>query len=236
MTRETYPESENVTEEELMRRIKFTAGFTNRLNDFNPASLPYLQEILTENRFDVQLTMKKLMYPCSKLMFRCRWEGNIVDCKDVFAVTETYQGYCCSFNMLKPVFSEQTANKTRKNFKTQYFGPKLGLSVVLEPLIEPKALTTVSSDGIKILINERNLYPSERTIERLLPHKHETYVEVRPEKTDCSSQISALPISDRGCVFENEHSLRYVNCESKNVYFKISVSDFFRLIWKKIVK
>lgn len=84
----------------------------------------------------------------------------------------------------------------------------MGLSLILEPLFEENALTTVSSDGIKIMISENNLYPSERMIERMLPHKQETYVEVRPEKTDCSSQISALPISDRGCVFNNEYSLR----------------------------
>lgn len=206
--RETYPQGENITEEELIKRIKFTAGFTKPLNDFDPNELPYLQEILTENRFDVQLTMKKLMYPCSKLLFRCRWEGNIMDCKDLFTVTETYQGYCCSFNILKPVFGEQAPNKTKKIRKTQFFGPEMGLSLILEPLIETGAMTTVSSDGLKIMINENNIYTSERSIERLLPIKQEVYVEVRPEKTDCSSQISALPISDRGCVFNNEHSLR----------------------------
>lgn len=202
----------NVTEEELISRIKHTAGFTHPLTDFDSVDLPFLQDILTENRFDVSLTMKKLMYPCSKLLFRCRWEGKIMDCKDLFTVTETYQGYCCSFNILKPVFGEQTANKTKKIRNTQFFGSAMGLSLILEPLIEPHALTTVSSDGVKIMISENNLYLSERMIERMLPHKQETYVEIRPEKTDCSSQISALPISDRGCVFNNEHSLRYLTC------------------------
>lgn len=191
-----------------MRRIKYTAGFTNPLSSFNASELPYLQELLQENRFDVQLTMKKLMYSCSKLLFRCRWEGKITDCKEIFSSSETYQGFCCAFNVLKPT-GATAATKTQKVRKTQFFGPDLGLSVILNPLIEKNAMTSVNSEGIKILISKPNLFPSSRTIERMLPHKQETFVEVRPERTDCSSAVRSLPISDRGCVFNNEHPLRF---------------------------
>lgn len=153
--------------------------------------------------------MKKLMFPCTKMLYRCRWEGVIVDCKELFTVSETYQGFCCSFNIQKPVSSTAT-NKAKKIRKTQYFGYQMGLSVILNPLIEKNAMTSVNSEGMKILVNQFNLYPSARTIERMLPHKQETYVEVRPERTDCSSTVRALPISDRGCVFSNEHALKWV--------------------------
>lgn len=203
---EIFPE-ENATDVDKMRRIKFTAGFTNPINDFNASELPYLQELLQENRFDVQLTMKKLMYPCTKLLFRCRWEGVIIDCKELFMVSETYQGYCCSFNMLKPTGSS-IAQKAQKIRKTQYFGPDMGISVIINPLIEKNAMTSVNSEGIKILVNEPILYPSQRSIERMLPHKQISYVEVRPERTDCSKTVRSLPISDRGCVFNNEYQLK----------------------------
>lgn len=191
-----------------MRRIKYTAGFTNPLTTFNASELPYLQELLSENRFDVQLTMKKLMYPCSKLLYRCRWEGVVVDCKEVFSSSETYQGFCCAFNLLKPI-GATSVSKNQKVRKTQFFGPDQGLSVVLKPLIEKKAMTSVNSEGMKILISQPKLYPSDRTIERMVPHKQETFVEIRPEKTDCSSDVRSLPISDRGCVFSNEYQLRF---------------------------
>lgn len=205
-TSEIFPE-ENATDAEIMRRIKFTAGFTNPINVFNASELPYLQQLLQDNRFDVQLTMKKLMYPCTKLLYRCRWEGTIVDCKEIFSVSETYQGYCCSFNILKPVGSSVAA-KIQKIRKTQFFGPDMGLSVIINPLIEKNAMTSVNSEGIKILVSEPILYPSQRTLERMIPHKQVSFVEIRPERTHCSKAVRSLPISDRGCVFDNEHRLK----------------------------
>jgi Amiloride-sensitive sodium channel len=104
--------------------------------------------------------------------------------------------------------SLSAVNKAQKTRKTQFFGPDMGLSVILSPLIEKNAMTSVNSEGMKILINEHNLYPSERSIERMVPHREESFVEIRPERTGCSSAVNSLPISDRGCVFENEHEIR----------------------------
>lgn len=130
----------------------------------------------------------------------------MVDCKEFFSVSETYQGFCCSFNILKPITGTTKAPKIRK---TQFFGPDMGLSVILNPQIEKNAMTSVNSEGMKIMINEFNLYPSERAIERMLPHQQESLVEIRPERTDVSDAVESLPISDRGCVFKNEHPLKY---------------------------
>lgn len=193
-----------------MTQIKYTAGFTNALKYFNESELYWLQDVLLENRFDVGLTMKKLMYSCSKLLFRCRWEGKIVDCKEIFTATETYQGYCCGFNVNKPV-GASVGNKVQIVRKTEHFGPEMGLSVILNPLIERNAMTSVNSEGMKILINPPSMYPSERTIERMIPHRQESYVEIRPERTDCSEAVRSLPLSDRGCVFSNEYELKLVN-------------------------
>jgi amiloride-sensitive sodium channel len=131
-----------------------------------------------------------------------------MDCKDLFSTSETYQGYCCSFNIKKPLKAGGKTKKKEIVRKTKFFGPGRGLSVVLNPLIEKDAMTTVNSEGMKILINEFDLFPSEKTIERMLPSQQETYVEIRPERTISSAAISALPISDRGCVFGDEHPLR----------------------------
>lgn len=222
-----------------MTQIKYTAGFTNPLKSFNESELYWLQDVLLENRFDVQLTMKKLMYPCSKLLFRCRWEGKVVDCRELFSATETYQGFCCGFNVNKPV-GASVGNKVQTVRKTQYFGPEMGLSVILNPLIEKQAMTSVNSEGIKILVNQPSAYPSERTIERMLPHRQETYVEIRPERTDCSEAVRSLPLSDRGCVFSNEYELKLVKSISsfnvQIVKFHIISLDFFQRTWKRTAK
>lgn len=213
--REVFPENYNATDEEIIQRIKYTAGYTNLISIANFSELNYLQDLMQENRFDVQATMKKLMLPCTKLLYRCRWEGVIMDCKELFSVSETYQGYCCSFNVLKP-FKSTVAAKVQKIRKTQFFGPEMGLSVILNPLIEPNALTSVNSEGMKMLINEFNVYPGERSIERMLPHHRESLVEVRPERTDSSTRVQSLPISDRGCIFDNEYRLRFFQIYSED--------------------
>lgn len=196
----------NVTRDDLLRMIKYTAAFTNPISAFNASELETLKKILEANRFTVELTMRKLMYPCSRILHRCRWEGVTMDCKQLFRTAETYQGYCCTFNAFKPVASTLVAPVIRK---THYFGPESGLSVVLSPKIELNAMTSVNSDGMKILINPYNLYPSERSIERMIPHQTETYVEIRPEQTVSTDDIRALPIHDRGCLFEDEFKLKH---------------------------
>lgn len=162
------------------------------------------------------------------------WEEVIIDCKEIFRIAETYQGYCCAFNILKPT-GASIASKVQNILKTQYFGPEKGLSVIINPLIELNAMTSVNSEGMKILVNEHNLYPSERAIERMLPHKQESLVEIRPERTDCSNAVRSLPLSDRGCVFSNEHDLKWVfthgGCKVQTL---IKLSGFFLNTWKRI--
>lgn len=190
-----------------MRRVKYLAGFTNPMSVFNASELPYLQELMEENRFDVPSAMKKLMFPCTKLIFRCRWEGVIVNCAEFFSASETYLGYCCSFNMLRPI--KATVTEARPTIrKTHYFGPNMGLSVIMSPNVEKYTMTSVNSEGMKILINQPILFPSRRTLERIVPHRQESFVEIRPERTDCSKSVMSLPISDRGCVFDTEHELK----------------------------
>lgn len=151
-----------MTEESLKKRVRYLAGFTNDIPPFNASDLDDLYEVLNDNRFDVKLTMRKLLYPCTRLLFRCRWQGQIIDCKDLFQPSETYQGYCCSFNVIKPMRARTPERRNVTAKKTHFYGPNMGLSVVLSPLIEKGAMTSINSEGIKILINENNLFPSEK--------------------------------------------------------------------------
>lgn len=130
-----------------------------------------------------------------------------MDCKELFRTSETFQGYCCSFNIFKPVSSTLKPPTVRK---TNYFGPESALSVVLNPKIEKFAMTNANSEGMQILINQPSHYPSEaNVIDRMIPHQAETYIEIRPEETVSTADIQALPIADRGCLFEEEFKLKH---------------------------
>lgn len=97
---------------------------------------------------------------------------------------------------------------TSKSFNlttTNYFGNQYGLTVALEPPVDYS--DTSYGDGVRMLINDGRDFPSDTSIEKLLPIGFETFTRVRGEETTCSSDVVALSISDRNCVFSNERQL-----------------------------
>ena len=48
------------------------------------------------------------MHNCNDMLLMCIWKGEEVDCNDIFSIQKTDNGFCCSFNALKP--SEQFLN------------------------------------------------------------------------------------------------------------------------------
>ena len=165
-------------------------GFTTRnVGNFSEADYSFVESILFDGRYDTVTAMIKMMYPCNEMLFRCRWEGKIVPCLSLFQISATYQGYCCGFNVMDSV-----KGKAAKSKKTQYFGPANGLSVILNPIFEKNAITSVNSEGVKMMLSNYNLFHSERSMENLIPHQQETFVDIRPERTECSNQVKDLPI------------------------------------------
>lgn len=59
-----------------------------------------------------------------------------------------------------------------------------------------------------MFVNDYDLYPYEVSILKMLPHRMETLVELKVEQTINSKAVQTLPISDRGCYFEDEYNLR----------------------------
>lgn len=39
---------------------------------------------------------------CEQLLVRCRWMGTVKDCSDIFQMRKSMEGYCCSFNYIRP--------------------------------------------------------------------------------------------------------------------------------------
>lgn len=194
---------ENVTQEDIVSIIDQSIGFNHKI-EYNPYDLELLQRVFTLNRFTTESAMEQIKISCNDLLFKCRWEGVIVPCMSIFRRSLTFEGYCCSFNIAPYNVDDFKAKHT------QYFGYKNGLSVIIKSNIDPDALTKIYSEGIDLLVHESTIYASDTAIEKLIPIQSETLVSVQPIVTLCSNQVKALPISDRGCVFPEEYSLRLV--------------------------
>lgn len=91
--------------------------------------------------------------------------------------------------------------------RTNFFGPFNGLSVILSPPIDTGTMLS-HKDGIRLLIDDGRNHPSDTSHEKLLPVGFETFVRVTGEETTCSSEVGALAVADRDCVFEQERTLK----------------------------
>lgn len=201
-----------MTASDFVLFLEATVGFINKI-EYNPRELEIIQEVFDMNRYDIPAGVRMLKVTCKDLFYKCRWEGVHIDCTKLFKVSQTYNGFCCSFNL---------AEYNKDNYKPRQpklFGVGNGLSVVMKPNVDTNAISKIYSEGIQLLIHESNTFPGETSISKMLPVNSESLVSVKTTVTICSPQVKALPISDRECVFPEEKGLKYfkgykeINCD-----------------------
>ena len=44
----------------------------------------------------------KVMQKCNQMIMACEWQGTMEKCSDLFSITRTDAGFCCSFNVVRP--------------------------------------------------------------------------------------------------------------------------------------
>lgn len=81
---------------------------------------------------------------------------------------------------------------------------KISLSIV----IQPNAISDIGSEAIQLLVYETNTSATTSTFDTMLSSESETLLEFAPELKMCSQAFSEKSISERNCLFENEHKLR----------------------------
>ncbi|KYN08319.1 Sodium channel protein Nach [Cyphomyrmex costatus] len=56
------------------------------------------QQLFDKLNMTVEALMEQLMQPCSALLLRCLWIGEIHDCNKIFKTVKSKEGFCCAFN------------------------------------------------------------------------------------------------------------------------------------------
>lgn len=84
-----------------------------------------------------------------------------------------------------------------------------GLSIIATPIFDDAAITATYSYGVKLLVHKNNVFPSETTIEKLIPIHSEVLVRIRPTVITCSNQVRQLGVTERNCLFPGERQLRF---------------------------
>lgn len=90
---------------------------------------------------------------------------------------------------------------------TKIITGKISLSV----LIRPNNTTDIGSEVIQLLVYETNTSATTSTFDTKLSSESETLLEFAPELKMCSKEFSEKSISERNCLFENEHKLRWIH-------------------------
>ncbi|XP_011161973.2 sodium channel protein Nach [Solenopsis invicta] len=117
------------------------------------------------------LNLVQALRPCEDLFETCMWDGTERNCSELFKVSYTFKGICCSFNyLLEECIAIGRDKKHDDLLKTPLFGPHTGLRVILhrEFLIEDDDNAVEEDKYIKYSTNSVGLL--------LFPHHPLEYV------------------------------------------------------------
>ncbi|KAL4705447.1 hypothetical protein ACJJTC_012834 [Scirpophaga incertulas] len=105
-------------------------------------------------KFNVTELMYQLSPNCSKMLKRCSWRGNNVDCHRLFAKRATPLGFCCVFN--SRYYPEDIGNTPKV---LDLVGQNFGLGAVITEDSEDFAVIRRPIIGFDVLIFESSEYP-----------------------------------------------------------------------------
>lgn len=97
----------NYNEEWILGRLRYLG----RLYDFDGDGreiYEHFQDLLdkydsnkTTGLWNIYERMKWLSPDCEDLLINCQWQGNEVNCLDIFVRRRTQEGFCCTFNYVR---------------------------------------------------------------------------------------------------------------------------------------
>nr|XP_012229391.1 PREDICTED: sodium channel protein Nach-like [Linepithema humile] len=121
----------NMDNETAMFLLRYGPAFTNEHVPGGKAHINNLKALLKINHMSM-VDFLKLLRPCEDLFDYCSWENISRNCSDLFKISYTFEGVCCSFNyhLEESVQSGRTWNDS-EFLRTTSFGGRSGLQAVL---------------------------------------------------------------------------------------------------------
>lgn len=214
----------------ILRKLHIFYGFMLDDERYSAEDIEQMEALLFLNNLTIPEFVEHLRWNCDEILYRCRFNGEIMDCSKIFQLSKTFFGHCCSFNLRQKGWVNNKLNNLESfkvfhlnslNFTAQRAigGLRYGLSVVVRYKDDNYDPLQSYSYGVKLLIQEADAIPSAHSAAKFIAFNSETFAAVRPQETFCSSAVKALIIEERNCVFQNEFPMRYFsdyvypNCE-----------------------
>ncbi|XP_075170517.1 sodium channel protein Nach-like [Haematobia irritans] len=166
--------------------------------------------------YNTRRRMTMLTPSCRTLLKRCRLAGKEFDCFEEFTETFTSKGLCCTFNHNRKYSSERT-------FHNRFFGPDMGLVILLNASHADDFIPSVSVDSFEILLHSPRIWadPSSGSVEeRLIQNGTDTYMAIKPRIFQTVEEVRYLKPKVRNCLYHDEvpeqfgDSYTFSNCIS----------------------
>jgi len=63
-----------------------------------------METLLFLNNLTIQQFVEHVRWDCDEILYRCRFNGDILDCSKLFQLSKTFSSHCCSFNLRQQGF------------------------------------------------------------------------------------------------------------------------------------
>lgn len=90
-------QGDGLTREIVMRMLHQSSGFFTE-TVYNANELEDLQNIIEMNRYSIRNVMDMVQNSCDDTFIKCRFEGQMTNCSDLFTAVTSQYGLCCTFN------------------------------------------------------------------------------------------------------------------------------------------
>nr|CAD7403909.1 unnamed protein product [Timema cristinae] len=181
-------------------------------------NITQLELVLHDHNLTMETLMVKLTQPCSSLMIKCKWRGELVPCDQLFTMHKTDAGFCCSFNYRPP---DKTVSRD-PYIRVNGAGYLAGVSMLMDPRLEDYYAALFSFYGLQVLIHAPTDYPEISARGIILAPKKEAFLQVSAAATYSTSNVRLLSTSQRQCLFKDE---RHLNMSLENTNSTYSYSN-----------
>ncbi|XP_043256889.1 sodium channel protein Nach-like [Colletes gigas] len=171
----------------------------------NYTQLTQLLSKFYDNDYDIAELMMRLTPDCSAMLVLCYFQNEKQNCSDIFTVSQTETGFCCTFNYIPERYDSPTISFSPR--RVEHVGKTSGLTLMLDPLMDDYFYPIISTTGWKVMVFDPYDYPDTTTggvVELLLSPLNDKYVELDALGLHSSENIRSYPIEKRGCYFPNE--------------------------------
>ncbi|XP_014485728.1 PREDICTED: pickpocket protein 28 [Dinoponera quadriceps] len=174
----------------------------------------------------VDMLMNKLMQPCSALLVKCAWLGQLYDCDKIFKKVKSKEGFCCAFNFhhgLKHRYDDDELDQpevhenstdfnvtfeyqpgVRRILKAPGSGRDMGLAVALNIDRYNYKGSVRPYVGASILIHDPIDFPDIGAQIASVPPSHVLAISVSGTSIKSMDNMRDLPREKRLCLFDNE--------------------------------